>query len=114
MPTQSSPSLADLLRMLNAATDRNSLQWGKTADENSFRADAGNGLVRVYKDPAEALSSLTLVDEAGTVMDEFHPSGEGEIAAFDDLYRKARIKALNLEWKLNGLFNHLKNLAGES
>lgn len=113
MPTQSSPNLADLLRMLNAATDRNALQWNTTAEENSFRADTHTGLVRVSRNPSEPLYTLSLIDQGGIVMDEFRPSGEDEIAALDILYKKARVKALNLDWKLKGLYDYLKTLAGE-
>jgi hypothetical protein len=102
-----------LLRVLNAATDRGTLPWATTAEEDTFRAALGLGMVRISKVAAAPRYSLSLLDEEGALLDEYQPSGEGELIAIEALYKKARNKALNLDWKLRHLYDHLKNLAGE-
>jgi hypothetical protein len=69
MPTEASPSLDDMLRVLNAATERNTLHWQPTAVEDTFRADFGSGLVRISKvsDPGRYIISLVAHD--GTLLD---------------------------------------------
>ena len=114
MPAQSSPSLDDLVRVLKAATEKNSLHWKETADENTFRAELSTGAVRISKTSAAPRYLLTLLDHDGTLLEEYEPSGEGEMIAIEALYKKARIEALNLDWKLKGLYDQLKSMAGES
>jgi hypothetical protein len=113
MPAQSSPSLDSLLRVLNAATDKNVLHWNKTAEEDTFRAELGVGMVRISKTSAASRYMLSLLDHDGTLLEEYQPSGEGEVIAIEALYKKARIEALNLDRKLKGLYDHLKSMAGE-
>ncbi len=114
MPAQATPSLDDLLRVLNAATEKNVLQWSETAAEDTFRAELGLGIVRVSKTSAAPRYTLSLIDQEGVLLEEFQPSGEGELIAIENLYKKARNKALNLDRKLKGLYDHLKGLVGES
>jgi hypothetical protein len=114
MPVQSSPNLDELLRVLNAATDKNTLRWTKTAEEDTFRAELGLGIARISKTPDASRYVLSLLDQEGLLLDEHQPSGEGTLVAMETLYKKARSQALNLDWKLKGLYDHLKVLAGES
>jgi hypothetical protein len=114
MPVQPPPNLDELLRVLKAATERNTVQWQTTAEEDTFRAQLGSGMVRISKTPNGSRCVLSLLDENGTLLDEYQPSGEGELIALGDLYKTARRRALNLDWKLRSLYDQLKALAGES
>jgi hypothetical protein len=114
MPAQSPPSLDDLLRVLNAATDKNALRWGKTVDEDTFRADLGLGMVRISQDSADSNYALSLIDQEGNLLGKYEPTEPGEVGAFEALYQKVRAKVLNLDRKLKGLYEHIKGLAGES
>jgi hypothetical protein len=115
MPAPTTPSLDDLLRVLNAATDRGTLRWTKTAEEETFRAELGAWMVRISKvPPSPGRYVLTLLDQDGCLLEDYQPSGEGEVIATEGLYKKVRRQALDLSWKLQGLYDHLKALAGES
>src|SRR5262249_16234475 len=114
MSAQTSPNLDDLLRVLNAATDRKTLHWNKTAEEETFRTELGIGMVRISKVSPAPGYILSLLDQEGIVLDEYQPSGEGELIAIETLYKKVRRQALNLDWKLKGVYDQLKSLAGES
>ena len=115
MPEQTSLNLDDLLRVLHAATDKQRLQWTKTADEYTFRTQVALGLVRIARlgnDPPRY--SLALVDQDGVLLDEFLPSGEGTLLAIEALYKKARRSALNLETELRVFYGDLAARADES
>lgn len=114
MPTQTLPSLEDLLRVLCRATEKNSITWTPTAEDDTFRAQLGRGMVRLAKAPEEAGYSLALLDEEGMLLDEYHPAEPDEREGIAYLYSHARRKALNLDLKLRNLYDHLKSLAGES
>jgi hypothetical protein len=115
MPQQSIPNLHDLVRVLSAATDNNSLHWTKTADENAFRAEFGVGMVRISRVPdATLIYVLTLLDNDGSLLEEYRPTGEGDLNEMQHLYQRARHQALNLDHKLKGVYDWLKQLAGES
>jgi hypothetical protein len=114
MPAQTSPNLDDLLRVLNAATDKKALNWKTTAEEDTFRAQLGAGMVRISKVLEASRYTLSLLDHEGTFLEEYQPSGEGTLIAIENLYKKARRQALNLDSKLNNFYDHLKSLAGES
>jgi hypothetical protein len=114
MPASTSPSLDDLLRVLNAATDKGTLQWKTTAEEDTFRTQVALGMVRISKVPDPPGYLLSLIDNDGTLLDDYYPSAEGELNAIEALYKKVRRQALNLERKLKGVYDHLKSLAGES
>jgi hypothetical protein len=111
MPTPPSPTIDDLLPLLTAATDKNNLQWSKTADEDSFRAELGTWMVRLDMVPASSRFVLSLLDQDGTLLDQFQPSGEGQRIAFEALFKKARTQALKLDWKIKNFYDHLKTLA---
>jgi hypothetical protein len=113
MPTQASPSLIDLLRVLNDATDKSRLNWNKTADENSFRAEFGLAMVRIWKSDDSSRYNLALIDRDGTTLDEFQPREESDLTEIDGLYRKARRQALDLDQKLKSVYDWLKRLADE-
>ncbi len=114
MPTQTSPTLEDLLRLLNAATDRNAIHWETTAQEDAFRTEFGLGMVRIEKVVDSGGYVLYLLNNDGTILEEYRPSGEQALIGTEALYQKARRQALNLEGKLKNVFDHLKRLAGES
>ena len=114
MPTKTHPNLDDLLRVLTAATERSKLHWQTTADEDAFRAEFGFGMVRIEQNRTSSRYLLTLLDQEGTIVDEYRPSGEGEVIALDVLYKKVRRQALDLDSKLSDLYGHLKQLAGET
>ena len=114
MPTQAAPNLDDLLRVLHAATDKKTLHWKTTAEEDTFRTDFGAGIVRLSREEAGSRYRLSLLDGAGTLLDEFQPSGEGEVIQLEALYKKARRQALDLDLRLRSVFEQLKTLAGES
>jgi hypothetical protein len=115
MPTHASPNLDDMLRVLHAATDNNRLKWTTTAEENTFRAAFDLGMVRVAREPFTTHGySLSLIDKEGTLLDEYLPSGEGQRIAIETLYKKVRNNALSLDKKVMGLYDRLKDLAGES
>jgi hypothetical protein len=114
MPAQQAPNLDDLLRVLNTATDKDKLQWNETAEEDTYRAEFGLGMVRISKEPTSSRYVLSLLDREGILLDEYRPSGEGTLVAIEHLYKKARSRALNLDWKLQGMYDHLKKLAGEA
>jgi hypothetical protein len=115
MPAPTTPRLYELLRVINAATDKDTLHWTTTADEDSFRAEFGLGMVRISKVPADPPHyNLSLLDRDGTLLEEYQPTMEGELNEIDALYKKVRRQALDLDAKLKGYFNHLKKLAGES
>ncbi len=115
MPTQTSPpSLDDLLRVLNVATDKNRLHWTTTAEEDTFRTDFGHGLVRISKTEGFSRYVLSLLDREGVLLEEYQPSGEGLLNVIEALYKKVRRQALDLDGKLQGVYDQLKNLAEES
>ena len=114
MPRPSSPSLGELVRVLNAATDKQVLHWGTTAEEDTFRTELGIGIVNISKTSSPSRYLLSLLDQEGILLDEYQPSGEGELLAIEALYKKARSQALNLEWKLKNLYDRIKSLAGET
>lgn len=113
MPAHPPPSLDDILRAITRAMQRNALQWQTTADEDTFRAELGLGLVRITKVPETERYVLTLVDQDGVVLDEYQSSGP-DCLEFEVLYREARRQALNLDSKLRHFYEHLKTLGGES
>jgi hypothetical protein len=114
MPAQTSQNLDELVRLLNAATDNKMLQWSKAAEEDTFRAQLGLGMVRISRGAAGSGYILSLLDDEGILLDEYQPAAGGELSAVETLYKKIRHQALNLEWKLKGVFDQLKTLAGES
>ncbi len=77
MSLQTPPSLDDLLRILDAATDKGGLHWTTTAEEGTFRAELGIGMVRLAKEGTGPRYKLTLLDSDGTLLEEYLPSGEG-------------------------------------
>lgn len=111
MPEQNSPKIDELLRWLNAATDKSQIRWDKTADPDAFRAELGNGMVRLFRDSDTSRVQLTLIDNEGVFLDEFKSTGSVQDRAFEDLFKKARNQALNIDHKLQGLFDELKVLA---
>jgi hypothetical protein len=113
MPTQTSPNLDDLVRMLNTATDKDRIQWNKTADEDTFRTQFGTAMVRIGASPLGASYVISLLDNQGTLLEQYQPSGEGQMIAVEALYQKIRRQALNLEFKLKNVFDQLKNIADE-
>jgi hypothetical protein len=115
MSVQTTLELHDLLRVLNAATDKNALRWNKTLDENSFRAEFGLGMVRIWRsDDSSPRFNLSLLDRDGTILDEYRLQGEDDLVEIEALFRKVRHQALDLGRKLKGVFDQLKKLAGES
>jgi hypothetical protein len=114
MPAPTAPRLYELLRVLSAATDRDTLHWKTTADEESFRAEFGLGMVRISKVSDAPRYCLLLLDRDGTVLEAYEPSLEAELGDTDALYKRARRQALDVDTKLKGYFDHLKKLAGES
>jgi hypothetical protein len=114
MPTQTAINLDNLLRVLNVATDKNALHWNKTADEDTFRSEFGLGTVRIAMVPEASRYVLSLIDRNGILLDEYRPSGEGELIVIENLYKKVRRQALDLDAKLKSVYDQLKKLAGES
>src|SRR4051812_2158424 len=100
MSAQPTLSLDALLQVLNAATDKDKVRWNTTAEEDTFRAETDFGMVRLARSPSASRYALSLIDQEGTLLDEFQPSGEGEVIATENLYKKVRNKALNLDRKL--------------
>jgi hypothetical protein len=114
MPASTSPNLDDLLRVLNAGTDKGTIQWKTTAEEDTFRTQVALGMARISKVPEPSCYVLSLIDNEGTLLDDYSPSAEGELTAIEALYKKARRQALNVERKLKGVYDQFKTLAGES
>ena len=114
MPAQSYLVLGDLLRVLNKATDKNALTWCRTAEEDTFRTESGLGMVRISQGSLDRSYTLSLIDQEGNLLGEYEPTEPGDVAAFETLYQKVRGKVLNLDRKLKGLYEHIKDLAGES
>ena len=114
MSPQQPPTLDDLLPLLNTATDNKSLRWTTTADGDTFRAEFGSNLIRIAKESFPTRYVLTIVDQDGTVLEEYEPSGEGTLLALDRLHKKVRRQALDLDKKLKTVFDQLKRLADNS
>jgi hypothetical protein len=114
MPAQTTPNLDDLLRVLNAATDKSKLHWEKTAEEDTFRTEMGLGMIRISKTAGGPNYSLSLLDRNGILLDEYEPAEGGERSALEALYKKVRRQALNLDFQLQSVYDHLKRLAGEA
>lgn len=114
-PTQKAfPNLGDLVRVLDSATDRRTIQWKNTAEEDSFRADLGRGKVRVSKLSGPPHYRITLLESEGTILEEYEPSGEGEVIAASHLFKKARRQALDISSKIQSLYEEMQERAGES
>jgi hypothetical protein len=113
MPAQTPPNLNDLLRVLNAATDKKTLHWNTTAEEDTFRAQLDRGMVRISQVSAPSRYKLSLLDQDGILLDEYQPTGQVELMAIEALYKKARRQALDLDGRLKSVYDRLKNLAGE-
>lgn len=114
MPTQTIPSLLDMLRVLKAATENGSLAWQKTVEEGTFRALLRPGYVRVSWAPEDQFHALSVFDGGGTLLEEYSPQSQEEFRALQELHQEVRKRVLNLETKLLGMYDHLKHLAGES
>jgi hypothetical protein len=114
MPAQASPNLDQLLHVLNAATEKNALDWHTTAEEDTFRAQFALGMVRISKVFEPYGYIISLLDKDGILLDEYRNSGEGELIAIEALYKKVRRQALNLDMRLKSVYDQLRSLAGES
>ena len=116
MSAPTAPSLDALLRVLNTATDKGTLRWEATPEEGTFRAVFGSGMVRISNqsnDFDRNAYRVTFFDVEGTILDEIF-STSSDWASINDLYKKARNKALHVDSKLKGLYDALRGLAGES
>jgi hypothetical protein len=108
------PSLDELLRLLRSGTERGSLRWKETADEDSFRATLGSGIVAVTKTGTAPFYKLEMLNPHGQLITEYEPSGEGELIAIKELYKTVRHKALNLDASMRVLVEELRSLAGQN
>src|SRR6266496_5228977 len=113
MAAQTPPNLDEILRALNVATDKGKLNWSTTAEDDTFRANLAQGMVRISKGLPPPRYILSLLDNDGTLLEEYQNSGEGELLALEALYKKARRRALNLGGKLHSVYSYLKQLGGE-
>jgi hypothetical protein len=114
MSVQTSPNLDDLLRVLNAATDKRTIKWSTTASEDTFRAVLDFGMVTISAEDLGPGYILTLLDRDGIVLEQYRSSGEGTLLALEALHKKARHQALEVDEKLKDWYNRLKSLAGEA
>lgn len=125
------PKLDRLIDLLAESTLKKELAWETTTDENSFRVDFPTGAVRVNKSPlgqrgglsvsgsgsvgllqgpttsgVQELYSLTLLDKAGEISDEYQPDNP---AALSNLFSIARASALQTEELVDSLLSLLEN-----
>jgi hypothetical protein len=74
---------------------------------------ACSGFLRLTQSTYRSGYLLELIDHQGKVVEQYEPSGEEEIALARALFKKGRLKALNLEHVIDGFFNNVKAMAGE-
>ena len=110
------PKLDRLIELLAASTLKKELAWERTTDENSFRADFPTGAIRVNKSSsanlhlgangAGELYSLTLLDKAGDVSDEYQPENPGTLS---ELFSLARASAFRTDELVDSFITLLEN-----
>jgi hypothetical protein len=105
-------NLDQLLAVLNAATDRGTIRWEETADEDTFRTMLDFGMVQLSRRPQPPHYQIELFDQELRLLEEFRPSGEGSQLGIESLYKKVRQAVLNLDAKVQRLLEELKERAG--
>jgi hypothetical protein len=101
--------LVEIVRLLQKATDRGTIRWTTTSQENTFRATLSSSLVRIAREeePFNQSSSLptyqlVVLDQRNQPIEEFRSSEAEGTALLDNLFQKVRAKAINLDhaWDL--------------
>ena len=109
--------LNELVRLLLAAMDREKIHWTDTSEADTFRATLSSGIVRLSKFEdqlplgASPVYQLVVMDQKNQVIEEFRTSDSEETAMLNELYRKVRGKALNLDNAWDVLVRELKQKA---
>jgi hypothetical protein len=108
-----SPSFADLIRLLDAGTERGQLTWEEDGDEDTFRTKLAQGSVRLSKSGYRGTVFIELLDQKGKEVRQYEAAGAEEERAAKGLLAKVRLKALNLEDVEEWLVGELRQRAGE-
>ena len=112
--------LRELVQLLETGTDKNRLSWVAEAPEDEFRAPLSSGAASIskretvglsgpFEGPVNARYCLSAFDQKGIVIDQFEPTDPEEIALVEELYRKVRRAALNLDWAWDTFMKELRD-----
>ena len=107
-----SPDFAEFIRLLDLATERQQAHWEPTKDEDCFQVRVGPGVMRLTRSTYRNAYVLELIDHQDKVVEQYESTGEEEIAHARALFKKGRMKALNLEHVIEGFFNNVKAAGG--
>jgi hypothetical protein len=112
--------LAELVELLEAATEAVRLLWDRKSQEDEFLAVTNFGAVSIakYEDMTpngpHAHYSLTVYNQQGIVIEEFKPTSPDEEALLARLYRLVRRAALNLDSQWSAFLEDLRRKAGKA
>jgi len=109
MPT--STSLPDLIALLRQGTDRGSLAWTETVEQNRFRCSFGKGTVELIfqtTPPIPDRYGIALFDAKNTLLEELWARSEGDAQAMGDLYDKVRRSVLRIDQAIQDLVNEIQ------
>jgi hypothetical protein len=116
--------LNELIQLLLGATEKETLHWERTPDEDEFRATLGTGYVRLVRGSQLPFGSppltelekdryfLSLVSQNGQVIDSFAPPADDERNGLGLLFSMVRRRVLNLDNHYEALLRELKTKAG--
>src|SRR5947209_12744274 len=89
-PSMANPNFAEFIRLLDRATERQTIHWEPTDDEDCFQARVGAGSVRLARSTYRGGFLLELIDHPGKVVEQYESSGEEETALARELFQKVR------------------------
>ena len=127
MPTAEKASrLMELIHLLDQATDRGTLPWEGTSDEDEFRALLKTGLVKIRKTndflrepsanlaiPVEEKCTVRILDSFNREIEFLVPSTPEEAEQLRELFCKARRSVLEIDRLYGAFLKELKSRAGQ-
>lgn len=97
-------TICEVLIKLLERTGAGKLSWKPTSNEQTFVAVCGGFSMLVINDPSYGLT-LSILNKANVEIDR--ASDKGQRPQLDELYRKARAIAFDVESLLDGLMRDL-------
>jgi hypothetical protein len=113
-----------MLELLKTATERNQLNWERTADASEYRARAAYGFVRFARypevpsgvfspDATPGRFTITLVTDDNTVLECFFPLSEEDVAYALRFFSLVRRLALNIGHLYDTMLADLRQRANQ-
>ena len=114
--------LRKLVSDLLAGTNKGTIKWTETADEQAFRAVLHTGLVRVQRIYAEAFQgnpsypiegfeyALVALDEQNKELARYVAKDQAEAKDLRELWQRASNSARNAEQKIDSLLKELEGM----